>query len=231
MGSAMGNQCCKDDDGATYSNPAPLAARPLNAPSWYDADSKNIYDLYPSTMFSLQDPPNIYHTDDGSTPSHREHHPPTIDGGYSHWQIDIIRVLLMGTHDTRSALRHLRAQHRLLELIVSLVWPELFMKALTSQILKANPSATEDMLYKKLKLDSDGCIISWDLSSCKLRTLPELFGGIRTSGTLYLITISSAACQSRLDRSLWVELYICITIGSVVCRSRLDRSQWVGVYI
>ena len=101
------------------------------------------------------------------------------------WQIQIVRRLLLGTHDDNSPLRHLRAQHHILEMIFKSI-PELFPNTVIAQMLLANPNANNEKLRAGLTLNQDGSIDEWNLSFCDLVVLPELFGGIRTTGDLTL---------------------------------------------
>ena len=100
---------------------------------------------------------------------------------------EIVRAVLRVTHDTQSPLHKLKAQHRLLELIIRRwVWPELFVNSLVAELVDANPGVTEAGLRRALELNPDGGIGSWDLSYCGLVTLPELFGAVHISrGSVY----------------------------------------------
>ena len=103
------------------------------------------------------------------------------------WRLDIVRAVLRGTHDAQSPLHQLRAQHRLLELIIrSWAWPELFLDALVTEMLEANQGVTEAKLRLNLRLNPNGSIKCWDLDGCGLRALPELFGPVGVSGGLWL---------------------------------------------
>ena len=121
------------------------------------------------------------------------------------WQLDIVRVVLRGTHDAQSPLCQLRGQQSVLELIFrgwawsemlvnsARLWaPELFLDVLIAEMLEANPGVTEARLRnlgygeKRLELNPDGSIKSWILSRCGLRALPELFGAVTTTETLNL---------------------------------------------
>ena len=117
------------------------------------------------------------------------------------WRLEIVRAVLLGTHDAQSPLCQLRSQHRLLELIIrrwawpevlvnsARLWaPELFLKSLIAEMLEVNPGVTEAKLREGLGLNPDGSIHSWHLggylSGCGLRALPELFGAV--TATWYL---------------------------------------------
>ena len=119
------------------------------------------------------------------------------------WRIEIVRVVLLGTHDAQSPLHQLQGQRSVLELIIrgwawpevlvnsARLWaPELFLDVLMAEMLAANPGVTEAKLREGLGLNPDGSIHSWHLggylSGCGLRALPELFGAVRTSGDLRL---------------------------------------------
>lgn len=98
----------------------------------------------------------------------------------------MVRDLLRGTHDDQSPLHQLRAQHRLLEEIIKPLVPELFLNALLAEMVKANPDTTEERLRRGLILHRDGSIDAWSLGYRSLSVLPELFGGVRTTGNLWL---------------------------------------------
>ena len=117
------------------------------------------------------------------------------------WRLEIVHAVLLGTHDAQSPLCQLQGQRSVLELIIrgwawpevlvnsARLWaPELFLDVLIAEMLEANPGVpvTSVELREGLSLNPDGSIKSWDLMSCGLRALPELFGAVRTTGHLYL---------------------------------------------
>ena len=102
------------------------------------------------------------------------------------WRIEIVRVVLLGTHDAQSPLHQLQGQRSVLELIIrgwawpevlvnsARLWaPELFLDVLMAEMLAANPGVTEAKLREGLGLNPDGSIHSWHLggylSGCGLR--------------------------------------------------------------
>ena len=61
------------------------------------------------------------------------------------------------------------------------------VNVLFAELLEHNPgTATEAKLRAKLELNPDGSIKSWNLRSCGLRALPELFGAVCTTRKLRL---------------------------------------------
>ena len=117
------------------------------------------------------------------------------------WRLEIVRAVLLGTHDAQSPLCQLQGQESVLELIIrgwawpevlvnsARLWaPELFLDVLIAEMLEANQGVTETKLRRGLYLNPDGSIKSWDLchGGCRLRALPELFGAVRTSAYLWL---------------------------------------------
>ena len=65
--------------------------------------------------------------------------------------------------------------------------PILLVDVLIAELLKDNPgTATEAKLREELRLKPDGSIKSWNLRSCGLRALAELFGAVCTTGDLSL---------------------------------------------
>ena len=157
------------------------------------------------------------------------------------WRLEIVRAVLLGTHDPQSPLHQLRSEHRLLELIIrdwawpevlvnsARLWaPELFLDVLIAEMLEANPGAvTEAKLREKLKLNPDGSIKSWNLCNCGLRALPELFGAVTTTEFLYLhnnqlsslsasfgsITVGGCLCLHHNQLSLLPDSFGSITVG------------------
>ena len=72
------------------------------------------------------------------------------------WRIEIVRVVLLGTHDAQSPLHQLQGQRSVLELIIrgwawpevlvnsARLWaPELFLDVLMAEMLAANPGVTD----------------------------------------------------------------------------------------
>ena len=115
------------------------------------------------------------------------------------WRIEIVRAVLLGTHDAQSPLCQLQGQSSVLELIIrgwawpevlvnsARLWaPELFLDVLIAEMLEVNPGVTEARLREGLVLNRDGSIKHWYLDRCELRALPELFGAVRTTGFLGL---------------------------------------------
>ena len=165
-------------------------------------------------------------------------------GAWRHepWRLEIVRAVLLGTHDPQSPLCQLRAQRHLLELIIrgwawpevlvnsARLWaPEVFLDALIGEMLETNPGVvTEAKLRQNLSLNPDGSIKSWDLGGCGLRALPELFGAVHTTGTLWLNynRLSSLPDSFRLitvGRDLWLQY------NQLQDQANPDHTGWGGI--
>ena len=129
------------------------------------------------------------------------------------WRLDIVRMVLLGTHDPKSPLSQLLADHRLLQLIIrDYLYPELFLNVLIAEMLEVNPGVTKAKLRQYLNLNPNGSIKNWNLRNCGLRALPELFGAVHITDNLWLFrnelrSLPKSFWSITVGGSLWLDDY------------------------
>ena len=106
----------------------------------------------------------------------------------------------MGTYDPQSKLFQLQGMRdTVLRLIIMYwAWPEMLVNSarlwepsvlvdeIIAEMIKCNPGVTEANLRVSLVWNDDGSIRDWDMAKFSIRSLPELFGAVRTTGDLRL---------------------------------------------
>lgn len=115
-------------------------------------------------------------------------------------QLRIGWMVLMGTYDPQSKLFQLQGMRdTVLRLIIMYwAWPEMLVNSarlwepsvlvdeIIAEMIKCNPGVTEANLRVSLVWNDDGSIRDWDMAKFSIRSLPELFGAVRTTGDLRL---------------------------------------------
>ena len=123
---------------------------------------------------SLQNTTTAPPANDTESGSNAEYHQTRALPPVCPWRLEIVRAVLLGTHDAQSPLCQLQGQRSVLELIIrgwampevlmncARLWaPELFLDVLIAEMLEANQGVTEAKLREELSLNPDRSIESW----------------------------------------------------------------------
>ena len=71
-------------------------------------------------------------------------------------------------------------------LIPKMLEARLCWRCVLAHLCGCSPGTTEAQLREGLRFNGDGTLERWNLIGCNLTALPEEFGAVRTTGTLYL---------------------------------------------